>query len=70
MAGAGHGIAQVPRLDVEDDLNEGRPVELFPEHRPPSVPVSLLYARSRQLSLRVRVFLDWAAQEFARRERR
>jgi DNA-binding transcriptional LysR family regulator len=65
----GMGIAQVPRFHVEDDLREGGLVELFPAFPPPSVPVSLLYPRSRQLSLRVRVFLDWAAQEFARRNR-
>ena len=28
-------------------------------------PVSLLYPRTRQLSPRVRVFIDWAAREFA-----
>jgi DNA-binding transcriptional LysR family regulator len=32
----------------------------------PSAPVSLLYPRSRQLSPRVRVFLDWVVGEFAR----
>jgi DNA-binding transcriptional LysR family regulator len=31
----------------------------------PSVPVSILYPRSRQLSPRVRVFIDWVAQMFA-----
>jgi DNA-binding transcriptional LysR family regulator len=65
----GLGLAQVPRFHVEDDLRDGRLVELFPDSPPPSVPVSLLYPRSRQLSLRVRVFLDWAAQQFARRNR-
>jgi DNA-binding transcriptional LysR family regulator len=65
----GLGIAQVPRFHVEEDLRDGKLVELFPDFPPPTVPVSLLYPRSRQLSLRVRVFLDWAAQEFARRNR-
>ncbi len=64
----GLGIAQVPRFHVEEDLRDGKLVELFPDFPPPTVPVSLLYPRSRQLSLRVRVFLDWAAQEFARRK--
>jgi DNA-binding transcriptional LysR family regulator len=30
------------------------------------VPVSLLYPRNRQLSPRVRVFLDWAMRLFGR----
>jgi DNA-binding transcriptional LysR family regulator len=34
----------------------------------PSMPVSLVYQRSRQLSPRVRVFVDWAVREFAKRQ--
>jgi len=63
----GLGIAQVPRFHVEDALREGRLVEILKDTPPPSVPVSLLYSRVRQLSPRVRVFLDWAAREFALR---
>jgi DNA-binding transcriptional LysR family regulator len=63
----GLGIAQVPRFHVEDDLRRGALVELLPRTPPPSMPVSLLYSRTRQLSPRVRVFLDWAAREFAAR---
>ena len=61
----GLGLAQVPRFHIENDLKSGALVALFEDSPPPSVPVSLLYARSRQLSPRVRVFLDWAAREFA-----
>jgi DNA-binding transcriptional LysR family regulator len=42
-------------------------VEIFRDFPPQEIPVSLLYPRSRQLSLRLRVFLDWAAREFAAR---
>jgi DNA-binding transcriptional LysR family regulator len=63
----GLGLAQVPRFHVEEDLKRGTLVPILPDHPPPSVPVSLLYPRSRQLSPRVRVFLDWAAREFALR---
>lgn len=63
----GLGIAQVPRFHVESDLASGRLVALLEDLPPPSAPVSLVYARSRQLSPRVRAFLDWAAQEFASR---
>jgi len=63
----GLGLAQVPRFHVEDDLRRGVLVEILSETRPPSVPVSLVYLRARQLSPRVRVFLDWAAREFAAR---
>lgn len=61
----GFGIFQVPRFHAARDLAEGRLVEILPDHLPPSVPVSLLYPPSRQLSPRVRVFMDWAAARFA-----
>jgi DNA-binding transcriptional LysR family regulator len=63
----GLGLAQVPRFHVEADLAAGRLVEILRETPPPSMPVSLVYPRSRQLSPRVRAFLDWAAQAFAAR---
>lgn len=65
----GLGLAQVPRFHVEADLAAGRLVEILRETPPPSMPVSLVYPRSRQLSPRVRAFLDWAAQAFAARSR-
>jgi DNA-binding transcriptional LysR family regulator len=65
----GLGIAQVPRFHVEDDLAGRRLVEILTAFPPPRAPVSLLYPRSRQLSPRVRVFLDWAAREFAARNK-
>jgi DNA-binding transcriptional LysR family regulator len=66
----GLGLAQMPRFHVEDDLRRGRLVAVLTDFPPPSVPVSLLYPRNRQLSPRVRVFLDWAVQEFAARNTR
>ena len=63
----GLGLAQVPRFHVENDLRSGALVAVLQDFPPPSAPVSLLYPRSRQLAPRVRVFLDWATQEFASR---
>ncbi|TCK38833.1 DNA-binding transcriptional LysR family regulator [Paraburkholderia sp. BL8N3] len=63
----GLGLAQVPRFHIEEELKQGALVAVLQGFPPPSVPVSLLYARSRQLSPRVRVFLDWATREFAAR---
>jgi DNA-binding transcriptional LysR family regulator len=61
----GLGLAQVPRFHVDADLKAGTLVAVLEDFRPPSAPVSLIYARSRQLSPRVRLFLDWAARQFA-----
>jgi len=65
----GLGFAQVPYFHVQDDLKSGALVEILGDVLPQPIPVSLLYAQNRQLSLRVRVFLDWAAREFAARNR-
>jgi DNA-binding transcriptional LysR family regulator len=66
----GLGIAQVPYFHVQNDLKTGALVEILRDFPPQEIPVSLLYPRSRQLSLRLRVFLDWAAREFAARNPR
>ncbi|ODR90036.1 LysR family transcriptional regulator [Sinorhizobium alkalisoli] len=65
----GLGLAQLPRFHVEKDLASGALVELLKDTPPLPEPVSLLYPRSRQLSPRVRVFVDWAAHQFAARKR-
>ena len=61
----GLGLAQVPRFHIAEQLKCGSLVQILRDTPPPSAPVSLLYPRSRQLSPRVRAFLDWAAGEFA-----
>ena len=63
----GFGLFQAPRFHAAFDLERGTLVQVLPDCPPPPVPVSLLYPRNRQLSPRVRVFLDWAAREFAAR---
>jgi len=61
----GLGLIQVPRYRAEDRLADGTLIEVLADHPPTPTPVSLLYPRSRQLSPRVRVFIDWAAKRFA-----
>jgi DNA-binding transcriptional LysR family regulator len=63
----GLGIAQMPRFHIENDLKNGTLVAILKNLPPPSMPVSLVYPRNRQLSPRVRIFLDWATQEFAKK---
>jgi DNA-binding transcriptional LysR family regulator len=63
----GLGLIQVPRYHVEDDLKRGTLVEVLANHPPALTPVSLLYPRNRQLSPRVRVFIDWLMRAFAKR---
>lgn len=62
---AGLGLIQVPRYHLLPYLADGRLTEVLPAHPPTPTPVSLLYPQSRQLSPRVRVFIDWVARTFA-----
>jgi DNA-binding transcriptional LysR family regulator len=63
----GLGLIQVPRNSVEQDLKAGVLVECLPDTPPSSTSVYVLYPRSRQLSLRVRVFIDWIAKQYSNR---
>jgi DNA-binding transcriptional LysR family regulator len=65
MARHGLGLVQVPSYRVEAELAAGTMVAVLPELPPAPSPVSLLYPRNRQLSPRVRVFVDWLTRTFA-----
>ncbi|SNT62171.1 DNA-binding transcriptional regulator, LysR family [Tardiphaga sp. OK246] len=66
MAKLGFGLVQVPHYRIKGELADGTLVEVLPQHPPTPSPVSLLYPRNRQLSPRVRVFMDWLTRAFAR----
>ncbi|EPC4490408.1 LysR family transcriptional regulator [Serratia liquefaciens] len=65
----GLGIIQVPRYHLRDSLDNGSLLPLLPQFPSTPMPVSLLYPRNRQLSPRVRVFIDWFSKVFATRNR-
>ena len=56
---AGLGIIQVPKAGRLDELRSGRLVEILPRLRARPMPVSILFPHRRQLSRRVRVFIEW-----------
>lgn len=58
---AGLGMVQIPRLGVEELLAAGTLAEVLPEWRPAPLPVSVVYSHNRQLSPRVKAFVDWVA---------
>lgn len=58
---AGLGLIQAPETGVRQALLEGRVVEVLPDHRPPAMPVHLLYPHRRQVPRRVQAFMDWVA---------
>lgn len=62
---AGLGFIQAPRYNFEAALARGELVEVFPDWQPAPMPVYVLYPHARQLSSRVRVFVDWLAERMA-----
>jgi DNA-binding transcriptional LysR family regulator len=65
LARLGFGLMQAPRYRYAEDLDAGTLVEVLHEHPPSPTPISVLYPKSRQLSPRVRVFIDWLVEVVA-----
>lgn len=61
---AGFGLIQVPRSHVVRQMAAGTLVEVLPQHRPPDLPLSVVYPHRRHVPMRVRVFVDWLAELF------
>jgi DNA-binding transcriptional LysR family regulator len=51
----------VPRYHVASEFAAGRLVPMLEDWPPSPTPISVLYPENRQLSPRVRVFIDWVA---------
>lgn len=64
LARMGYGLIQAPRYRFRKDLAKGILVEVLPDHPPPPLPLAVYYPQNRQLSPRVRVFLDWIVAVF------
>ncbi len=61
---AGLGIVQVPRYRAASELACGTLVEILHAFPPRPIPVHALYLHARQLSPRLRVFLDWMSRQY------
>lgn len=57
----GLGLIQAPRHRLAEELAAGTLVELLADFPPTPTALSILYPTRRQLSPRVRVFVDWLA---------
>jgi DNA-binding transcriptional LysR family regulator len=56
---AGYGLVQTPYYHVARQLRDGSLCEILRNIPPPRLPLTALYPPHRQLSQRVRVFVDW-----------
>ena len=61
----GFGIIQLPRYHAMKHIAEGKLTPILTAYPPTPSPVSVVYPRDRQLSPRVRVFIDWLVAIFA-----
>jgi LysR family transcriptional regulator, regulator for bpeEF and oprC len=62
-AGAlGHGIIQPSRYMVADLIEQGVLREILTGYTSPSTPLSIMYAHRRNLSSRLRAFIDWVSE--------
>lgn len=64
----GFGIARVLSYQVASDLLAGTLVRLLPDYEPEPLPVHLVLPSARHMAPRIRAFVDFAIQEFARLE--
>ncbi|MER8710459.1 LysR family transcriptional regulator [Mesorhizobium sp. M1088] len=60
----GLGLIQVPRYRVVSELESGALIEVLANFPPTPLPVHALYSHKHQLSPRLRVFIDWVAEQF------
>lgn len=59
---AGLGIIQAPVHGVAHLIRQGQLVEVLPQLRAEPMPVALVYAHRRNLSRRVRAFMEWVGE--------
>lgn len=56
---AGLGLIQIPAYNVRHHLDAGALLEVMPDYRADSMPMTLLYPHRQHLSHRLQVFADW-----------
>lgn len=63
---AGLGVSQTARFAAAPYLATGELVEVLADWTHPAIPLHIVYPPNRHLSARLRAFVDWAAELFAR----
>lgn len=66
LARQGFGLTQAPRYRFLEDIAAGRLIEVLPDNPPLPISLAAFYPQNRQLSPRVRVFLDWVLGVFGK----
>lgn len=63
---AGLGIIQTPTFMAQPHIERGELVPILPEWQPAPHPVYVVYPPNRHLSNKLRVFIDWVTELFAK----
>ena len=66
LAVAGMGVVFEPDFIVAPDVDAGRLVRLLPDYEPSRGPIAAVYPSRRHLSAKVRGFVDFLAERFAK----
>jgi DNA-binding transcriptional LysR family regulator len=61
---AGMGIAMLPGILVDADIEAGRLIEVLPGYAAPMRQINLLYLRDRQMSPKLRSFVEFVVERF------
>ncbi|MES0827444.1 LysR family transcriptional regulator [Ruegeria sp. SCP11] len=63
LAIAGRGIARLPELSCQAELDTGTLVAILPEFRPPSIGVNVIYASRDNLPAKTRAMIDFLVEK-------
>ncbi|WP_219218200.1 LysR family transcriptional regulator [Variovorax boronicumulans] len=63
---AGLGVAQMSTVIAQPYLDRGELVQVLPDWTRDALPIYVVYPPNRHLSAKVRAFVDWAAELFAK----
>lgn len=63
---AGLGISQVAEFAAQPHIASGELVEVLKDWQHPAIPMHVVYPPNRHLSARVRAFVEWTAELFAK----
>lgn len=64
LALMGYGLVQAPQYRFLDDIKQGKLKEVLSDFPASPMPLAAFYPQNRQLSPRVRVFVDWVVEIF------
>ncbi len=61
---AGQGITRLPEFNLNNEITNGKLIELFPEYLRQTIDVSLIYPSKKHMSSKVRCFIDFIVDSF------